>query len=182
MRKHFYNDILIITVISVLAILFFNSCRAKKEILETHIESRDSVCNIKESQNIVLMHEDSMHTTSSVDLTKVDTSKECVVKFNNIETRDTNGTVSYDKSIIIYGKKNSIYVDVDKITDKSSVVKDSSSASIDSVATTEHHVDSMDQNEQKTERKWNTSHTFLFWLIIVFILSFGIVESNRRKK
>ena len=181
MRKHFYNDILIITVICVLAILFFNSCRTKKEILETHIESRDSVCNIKESQNIVLMHEDSVHTTSSVDLTKVDTSKECLVKFNNIETRDTNGTVSYDKSIIIYGKKNSIYVDVDKITDNSSVVKDSSSASIDSTATTEQHVDSIDQNEQKTDKGWNTWHTFWFWVIIVLCLSAGIVESNRKK-
>lgn len=181
MRKHLYNDVLIITVICVLAISLFNSCRAKKEILETHIESRDSVCNIKESQNIVLMHEDSVHTTSSVDLTKVDTSKECVVKFNNIETRDTNGTVSHDKSIIIYGKKNSIYVDIDKITDKSSVAKDSASVSIDSVATTEQHVDTADQNEQKTERKFNTLHTFLFWLIIMILLSFGIVESNRKK-
>lgn len=178
--KHF-KDILVVSAICLLAILFFNSCRAKKEILETHIESRDSVCNIKESQNIVLMHEDSVHTTSSVDLTKVDTSKECVVKFNNIETRDTNGTVSYDKSVIIYGKKNSIYVDVDKITDKSSVVKDSSSASIDSVATTEQHIDSIDQNEQKTDKGWNTWHTFLFWIIIVLCLSVGIVESNRKK-
>ena len=181
MRKHFYNDILIIAVILVLVALFFNSCRAKKEILETHTESRDSVCNIKESQNIVLMHEDSVHTTSSVDLAKVDTSKECVVKFNNIETRDTNGTVSHDKSIIIYGKKNSIYVDIDKITDKSSVAKDSASVSIDSVATTEQHVDTADQNEQKTERKFNTWHTFLFWLIIMILLSFGVVESNRKK-
>lgn len=181
MRKHFYNDILIITVICVLAILFFNSCRAKKEILETHIESRDSVCNIKESQNIVLMHEDSVHTTSSIDLTKVDTSKECVVKFNNIETRDTNGNVSHDKSIIIYGKKNSIYVDIDKITDKSSVAKDSASVSIDSVATTEQHVDTADQNEQKTDKGWDTWHTFWFWVLIVLCLSAGIVESNRKK-
>lgn len=91
--KHF-KDILVISAICLLAILFFNSCKAKKEILETHIEPRDSVCNIKESQNIVLMHEDSVrvHTTNSVNLVKTDTSKECVVKFNNIET---NGTVSY---------------------------------------------------------------------------------------
>lgn len=87
MRKHFYNDILIISVICVLAILFFNSCKVKKEILETYIESRDSVCNVKESQNIVLIHEDSASTSDRLDFVQADTGKVCIARLNDIKKK-----------------------------------------------------------------------------------------------
>lgn len=181
MRKHFYNDILIITVICILAILFFNSCRAKKEILETHIESKDSVCNIKESQNIVLMHEDSVHTTERLAFDHVDTGKVCIVKFNDIEIRDTNGAVTRDKSVVIYKKQNTRHTAMDHTETTCSISSDSVQAKMDSTVSMEQHVDITDQTQQKTERKFNTWYTFLFWLIIMILLSFGVVESNRKK-
>lgn len=181
MRKHFYNDILIVAVICAIAILFFNSCRAKKEILETRIESRDSVCNTKESQNIVLMHEDSICATDQLTFDHIDTGRVCIVRFNDIVTRDTSGTVTMDKSITVYKKHNAGHTTMDRTEASCSVSSDSSSASIDSVATTEQHVDSIDQAQQKTERKWDTWHVFWFWIVIVLCLSAGIVESNRKR-
>lgn len=181
MRKHFYNDILIIIVIGILVVLFFNSCRSRKEILETHIESRDSVCNIKESQNIVLMHEDSASTLDRLDFDHVDTGKVCIVKFNDIETRDTSGVVIRDKSITIYRKQNAGYTSLDHTETSCSVSSDSTRTEADSTVSMEQHVDSIDQNEHKTERKFNTWHTFWFWIVIVLLLSAGIVESNRKK-
>lgn len=180
-KRSFYSDILIIAVICVIVVLLFNSCKVKKEILETHIETRDSVCNIAKSQNIILEHEDSVSVVSSIELAKVDTSKECVVKFSNIETKSADGSVSYDKSVIIYGKKNSIYVDIDKVTDKCSVAKDSASVSKDSVATTEQHVDSIDQNDRKSDKGWNTMHTLCFWILILILLCIGLLESERKR-
>ena len=182
MRKHFYNDILIVAVICVIAILFFNSCKVKKEILETHIESRDSVCNIKESQNIVLLHEDSAYAADRLAFDHVDTGKVCIVKFNDIEIRDTNGVVTKDKSVVIYKKQNAERTSMDHTETSCSVSTDSTQTETDSTVSMEQRVDSIDQNEQKTERKWNTWHTFLFWLIIMILLSFGVVESNRKKK
>lgn len=181
MRKHFYNDILIVAVICVIAVLLFNSCKVKKEILETHIESRDSVCNIKESQNIVLMHEDSVHAVDRLVFDHVDTGKVCIVRFNDIEIRDTNGTVTMDKSVTIYKKQNAGRTTMDHTETSCSVSMDSTHTEMDSTVSMEHRVDHMDQTQQKTERKWNTWYTFLFWLIIMILLSFGIVESNRKK-
>ena len=183
MRKHFYNDILIIAVIFVIVALFFNSCKTQKEILETHIESRDSVCNVKESQNIVLMHEDSVSSSERLVFDHVDTGKVCIVKFNDIEIRDTaKGTVTKDKSVVIYKKQNAGHTSMDHIETSCSVSTDSVHTEMDSTVSMEHRTDHMDQTQQKTERKWNTWHTFWLWVAIVFILSFGIVESNRKKK
>lgn len=181
MRKHFYNDILIIAVICVLAILFFNSCKVKKEILETHIESRDSVCNIKESQNIILMHEDSARTTDQLVFDHVDTGKVCIVKFNDIEIRDTNGAVTRDKSVVIYKKQNTGHITMDHTETACSISSDSVQAKMDSTVSMEQSIGHMDQTQQTTERKWNTWCTFWFWIIIVICLSAGIVESNRKK-
>lgn len=181
MRKHFYNDILIVAVTCTLAILFFNSCRAKKEILETHIESRDSVCNIKESQNIVLVHEDSIYTTDQLTFDHIDTGRVCIVRFNDIVTRDTSGTITMDKSITVYKKHNAERTTMDRTEASCSVSSDSSSASIDSIASMEHRIDHTDQSQQKTERKWDTWHVFWFWIVTVLCLSAGIVESNRKR-
>lgn len=182
MRKHFYNDILIIAVIFVIVALFFNSCKTKKEILETHIESRDSVCNVKESQNIVLLHEDSASSSERLVFDQVDTGKICIVKFNDIEIRDTaKGTVTRDKSVVIYKKQNAGHTSMDHIETSCSISTDSTQAEMDSTVSMEQRIDHMDQTQQKTERKWNTYHTFLFWVIIALCLSAGIVESNRKK-
>lgn len=181
MRKHFYNDILIAAVICVIAVLLFNSCKAKKEILETHIESRDSVCNIKESQNIVLMHEDSVHATDQLVFDHVDTGKVCIVKFNDIEIRDTNGAVTTDKSVTIYKKRNAGRTSMGHTETSCSVSSDSVQTKTDSTVSMEQHVDHMDQTQQKTERKTDTWCLFWFWVIIVLCLSAGIVESNRKR-
>ena len=183
MRKcYYYNDVLIIVVICVLAILFFNSCKTQKEILETHIEHRDSVCNVKESQNIVLIHEDSASSSDRLVFDHVDTGKVCIVKFNDIITRDTNGVVIRDQSITVYKKQNAGHTSIDHTETSCSVSSDSTHIEADSTSSMEQHVDHMDQTYQKTERKWDTWHVFWFWLVIALCLAAGIVESNRRKK
>lgn len=182
MRKRFlYNDILIIAVICVIVVLFFNSCKVKKEILETHIESRDSVCNITKSQNIILEHEDSVSTVDRLDFVRVDTGKVCIVKFNDIETRDTNGVVTHDKSITVYKKQNAEHATIDHIASTCSTSTDSAHIESDSVATTEHHADSIDQNDQKSDKGWNTYHSLLFWLVVLLLMCIGIAESERKK-
>lgn len=181
-KRFFYNDILIIALIGILAVLFFNSCRSRKEILETHIESRDSVCNITKSQNIVLEHEDSVSKVDRLDFVRVDTGKVCIVKFNDIETRDTaNGTITRDKSITVYKKQNAEHATIDHIASVCSTSTDSAHIESDSVATTEQHVDSIDQNDQKSDKGWNTYHSLLFWLVVLLLMCIGIAESERKK-